>query len=167
MVRVTHGGVMVSLYSNISNVICRSVYSFACPNVMKNIDSPQKKITFMLPDLTPPRVLKLKNPFFIRISITLSTNASTKILNFGLKLFYACFLPKLEKMKIWIFEHHENTKTKFKILVLAFVEGIMLSRIKTKLSSLTSFKTIEEDFLKLNSRRCLEIILKLKKNHRK
>ena len=74
--------------------------------------------------------------FFILSSMWLFINANAKILNFGLQLFYSEFLAKVfKKQKFYIFEHYEETKMKFKILILAFVKEGILIRLKTELSS--------------------------------
>ena len=90
---------MVSVYSNVivsvaySNIII-SVYSIIS-NITNALHAyferfpPPKKNPLKLPDLTPPRVLKLKSSvFFILLSMPPSTKNSSKILNFDIKLIF-------------------------------------------------------------------------------
>ena len=95
----------------------------------------------------------------MRISMTLSTSSSTKISNqqaglykhkhqkmeFLLKFFYAWTLIKLKKVKFIILKHYKRNKTKFKVLVVAFVEGGMRTWIKEP--ELSSYKTLRGDRL--------------------
>ena len=88
----------ITLYIVLQCIYC-SVYLITLPYCMQNFERifPKKSI-FKLLDLTPPTVLKLASVgFFYANQYNLINKRQYQKLNFGLKLFYACFLVKIKK----------------------------------------------------------------------
>ena len=126
----------------------RSVYYFTFPHCMQNFQRhSRKKILFKLLVLTPPRAYKLERALFILIRMPLSINASIKIFEFRSQNILCTILGQ-NVSNTWHFEFSNSmkkkTKTKFKILVLAFVEGVCCCEYKKK-TELSSFKSLGRD----------------------
>ena len=106
------------------------------------------KIIIKFSDLTPPRVLNLESSVFIRISINPSTNASTSNISRHQTFLFMIFNQNRPENEILNCEHYEKTKRKFKILAVARVDGVMLILIKTDLSNLFLYISLNLVFLK-------------------
>ena len=99
-------------------------------------DTVPEKSDFQSSGSTPPRVLKLeRSAFFILINMPHSTNVSVKVLNFGLKVFYAWFSDKIFQKILKFRELRKKSRRNLKFWYWRlYIEENMLIRIKIPIS---------------------------------
>ena len=131
-----------------SVMLFKSVCSFACPHFLQNFErlspSPPKKKNNSLSSESNSS-LSFEARCLSFFSMTLSINACTQILNFGLKLFYAWFWAKCSRKENFRFSNIKNKlrqNSKFYYRPMWRKVGGMPIRIKIELSS---FETLGRD----------------------